>query len=154
MTNTAPRVVRIERVLRATPERVYAACTNAELLARWMSPVGHAIADVDPRPGGRLHVTMIGDDRRIEHVGEFREVAPGRRLVFTWTSPYTGPEPSIVTIEIEPVANGTHLRLTHESLPAEGVESHGGGWALMLDRLENLLGLEGFTPVEEVPHGP
>jgi uncharacterized protein YndB with AHSA1/START domain len=151
MTDATPRVVRIQRVLRATPERVFAAWTDAALIARWMSPVGHAIAYVEPRPGGALHVTMVGDDRRIEHVGEFREVVPGRRLVFTWISPFTGPEPSVVTVELVAVADGTELRLTHEALPPEEAESHGGGWGLMLDRLEALLAL---APLEEARHGP
>jgi uncharacterized protein YndB with AHSA1/START domain len=153
VTEEVPRVVRIRRVLRATPDRVFAAWTDAGLIARWMSPVGNAIADVDPRPGGRLHVTMVGDDRRIEHVGEFREVEPDRRLVFTWISPFTGPEPSVVTIELEPVANGTELRLIHESLPAGEVESHGGGWGLMLDRLESELEAGRTALAEEASHG-
>ena len=122
MTEAAPRVVRIHRLIRATPERVFAAWTQAALIARWMSPVGDAIAEVDARPGGKLRVTMVGDDRRIEHVGEFREVTPGHRLVFTWISPFTGPEPSVVTVELEPASNGTELTLTHETLPAAAVE--------------------------------
>jgi len=139
MNDSAPRVVHIRRRIRATPERVFAAWTDPSLIAQWMSPVGHAVAEVDPRAGGRLTVTMVGDDRRIEHVGEFREVTPGQRLVFTWISPFTGPRPSVVTIELEAVAGGTELRLTHEALPADSVESHEGGWGLMLDRLATLL---------------
>ena len=139
MTNIAPRAVSIHRLIRATPERVFAAWTDAVMIARWMTPVGHAIADVDPRPGGKLQVTMVGDDRRIEHVGEYREVVPGRRLVFTWSSPFTGPEPSVVTIELRAVASGTELTLTHETLPAEAIESHSGGWGVMLDRLDAVL---------------
>jgi uncharacterized protein YndB with AHSA1/START domain len=136
VTKTAPRVVRIQRLLHAPPDRVFEAWTNPSLIARWMSPIGHAIADVDPRPGGRFRVTMIGDGRRIEHDGEFREVTPYRRLVFTWMSPFTGAEPSVVTVELQPVADGTELMLTHEALPPEAVEPHAGGWGRMLDRLD------------------
>jgi uncharacterized protein YndB with AHSA1/START domain len=139
MTDGDRHVVRVERVLRATPESIFAAWTDATLIARWMSPVGHAVAAVNARPGGRLEVTMIGDGRRIEHVGEYREVVAGRRLVFTWRSPYTGPEASIVTVDLEPVDGGTRLTLTHEALPPDAVESHGGGWGLMLDRLATVV---------------
>jgi uncharacterized protein YndB with AHSA1/START domain len=129
------RVVRITRLLRASPDRVFEAFTDPLLLARWMSPVGHAIAEVEARPGGRLHVTMVGEGQRIEHTGEYRELVSGRRVVFSWLSPYTGPEPSIVTVELEGREGGTQLTLTHEALPADAVESHAGGWGRMLDRL-------------------
>jgi uncharacterized protein YndB with AHSA1/START domain len=136
MTDAAPPLtVRIERTLPASPERVFAAWTDPTSLARWISPVGHAEAEVEPWAGGRLRVTMIGDGRTIEHTGEYRELVPGRRLVFSWRSPYTGEEASVVTVELEAVANGTTLTLVHERLPADAVESHGGGWTLILDRL-------------------
>ena len=92
MKLTSPAsAVRIERVVPASPERVFAAWTDPALLARWMSPVGRAEAEVEPWVGGRLRVTMIGPDVRIDHTGVYRELVPGRRLVFTWQSPYTGP---------------------------------------------------------------
>jgi uncharacterized protein YndB with AHSA1/START domain len=104
-----------------------------------MSPVGHAEAEVEPWVGGRLHVTMIGAGVRIEHRGEYTEVVPGRRLVFTWDSPYTGPGSSRVRVELEPTKAGTRLTLVHEQLPADQVDSHRGGWVPMLDRLEEVL---------------
>ena len=132
-------VVRIERLLAASPERVFAAWTDATSLARWLSPVGHAEADVEPWVGGRLRVAMVGSDVRIEHTGEYRELVPARRLVFTWQSPYTGPHPSVVTVELEPVAGGTLLTLTHEQLPLDQLDSHAGGWGAILDRLADEL---------------
>lgn len=140
MTRTSPpAVVRIERLIAAPPARVFAAWLDPALLARWMSPVGHAEADIEPRVGGRLRVSMIDGDVRIEHRGQYRELVPDRRLVFTWQSPYTGPDPSVVTVELEPVEAGTRLTLIHERLPAEAVESHRSGWGPMLDRLGELV---------------
>lgn len=78
---------------------------------------------------------MVGDGMRIEHTGVYREVVPDRRFVFTWQSPYTGPAPSLVTVELEPRDGGTHLTLTHESLPIDEVEPHAEGWTRILDRL-------------------
>jgi uncharacterized protein YndB with AHSA1/START domain len=125
----------VRRLLPAPPDRVYAAWTDPATLSRWLSPIGRADAEIDPRVGGRLRVTMIGPDTRIEHTGEYRELVPGRRLVFTWQSPYTGPGPSVVTVDLEATDGGTSLTLAHERLPADQVESHGGGWGLILDRL-------------------
>lgn len=136
---TSTPIVRIEQLIAAPPERVFAAWIDPDLLANWMSPLGHAEAEVEPWVGGRLRVTMIGGDVRIEHRGEYREVVPDRRLVFTWQSPYTGPEPSVVTVRLEPAEAGTLLTVIHERLPADAVESHRGGWRPMLDRLVELL---------------
>jgi uncharacterized protein YndB with AHSA1/START domain len=137
-TPSAP-TVRIQRVIAAAPDRVFAAWIDPDRLAQWMSPVGRAEAEVEPWVGGRLRVTMIGDGVRIEHQGEYRDVVPDRRLVFTWQSPYTGPEPSIVTVELEPSEAGTVLTLIHEQLPIDRVESHRNGWRPMLDRLAELV---------------
>jgi uncharacterized protein YndB with AHSA1/START domain len=132
----------IRRVLAATPERVFTAWTDASWLARWMSPVGHARVEADPRPGGRLRVVMVGDGREIEHVGEFVEVEPPYRLSFTWRSAYTGDRPSRVTIELAATAGGTELTLRHQRLPAGAAASHRSGWGTMLDRLASVLGTE------------
>lgn len=142
----ADEALEIRRTLAASPERVFAAWTDASWLARWMSPVGHARVEADPRPGGRLRVVMVGDGRDIEHVGEFLEVEPPHRLSFTWSSPYTGDRPSRVIVELAATDGGTDLMLRHERLPAGAASSHRGGWGSMLDRLAGMLGL----PAEEV----
>ena len=138
----------MRRTLPASPDRVFAAWTDASWLARWMSPVGHARVEADPRPGGRLQVVMVGEGREIEHVGEFLEVEPPPRLRFTWSSPYTGDRPSVVTIELAAIRGGTDFMLRHERLPAGAATSHRGGWGTMLERLAGLL-----EPNEEESHG-
>ena len=127
--------VELHRLLPATAEEVFAAWTDPELMARWLSAGGHAEAEVDLRVGGRFRVTMVGQGQRIEHTGEYLEVAPPRRLAFTWASPFTGPEPTVVTVELSPAENGTELLLRHERLPEDQVKPHTGGWGRMLDRL-------------------
>lgn len=136
---SAPGALRIERVLPASAEEVFAAWTTPDRMAGWMSPVGHAEAEVELRPGGAFRVTMVGDDLHLEHTGTYLEIDPPRRLVFTWTSPYTGPEPSLVTVELHPHDDGTRLVLVHERLPTGVVESHRHGWGTMLERLAEAL---------------
>jgi uncharacterized protein YndB with AHSA1/START domain len=130
----------IRRRLPAPPERVFAAWTDPGWLERWMSPVGHARVEADPRVGGRLRVVMIGEGREIEHLGEYLEVAPPYRLSFTWESQFTGGQPSRVTVVLEAAGDGaTELTLRHELLPPAAAASHEGGWGTMLGRLAQRL---------------
>jgi uncharacterized protein YndB with AHSA1/START domain len=111
-----------------------------------MSPVGTVEAEVDLRVGGALRIVMRGEGTVIEHFGKYIEIDPPRRLVFTWASPYTGAEPSLVTLELEPAgAEGTHLLLVHSQLPESVAKSHRHGWGTMLDRLSGKLPA-GATP--------
>lgn len=103
-----------------------------------MTPVGNAEAELDVRVGGRLRIVMRGDGMTIVHTGEYLEVDPPRRLVFTWSSPYTE-GPSVVTVDLLPSGDETELVLTHSALPAQIVESHRGGWSAMIARLSGQL---------------
>ena len=128
----------VRRTLSAPAERVFAAWLEPASMARWLSPFADAAATVDPRVGGAFRVLMRGMGQEIEHTGEYREIDPPHRLVFTWRSPYTGHEPSLVTIELRPLPPGdrTELTLTHERLPAAEVENHRGGWGTILGNLD------------------
>jgi uncharacterized protein YndB with AHSA1/START domain len=111
-------------------------------MADWLSPRGHAEAEVDVRIGGSFRIVMVHSDTQIEHTGTYLELDPPRRLVFTWISPYTGPDPSVVTVELQPAGAGTRLVLTHERLPGDVVDGHRNGWAAMLERLAEALARE------------
>jgi uncharacterized protein YndB with AHSA1/START domain len=130
----APTLV-VRRQLRASPERVFAAWTQPDALSRWMSPFALAEASLDLRVGGAFRIVMQGPDREIAHTGEYLEVDPPHRLVFTWRSPYTGPTPSVVTVELQADGDYTALTLTHAQLPADQVEPHRGGWGQILANL-------------------
>ncbi len=139
-------IVRIERTIMAPVERVFAAWLELATMARWLSPTGHARAEVDGTVGGTFRIVMLDPDgvlgppgASIEHTGRYLEIRPPSRLAFTWASPFTGPQPSKVTIELEPVGGATRLTLRHEQLPAHAVESHGGGWGSMLYNLARIL---------------
>jgi uncharacterized protein YndB with AHSA1/START domain len=127
--------VRIEMALPAPIENVYAAWTQPEAMARWLAPMGHADVEADVRVGGRFRLVMIGAGMSIEHTGEYLTVEPPRKLSFTWQSPYTGAEPSVVTVILTPDGDSTHLLLLHERLPEDAAGSHRGGWRAILQRL-------------------
>jgi uncharacterized protein YndB with AHSA1/START domain len=137
---SGPGVIEIRRRLPAPPAEVFKWWTEADRLREWMSPVGRVEAQVDLRVGGALRIVMRGEGTVIEHVGEYIEIDPPRRLVFTWTSPFTGAEPSLVTLELEPEgSDATQLLLVHSRLPESVATSHRDGWGTMLDRLSGKL---------------
>ena len=137
LTGTA---LTIEREFRAAIEDVFDAWTNPARMAEWMSPVGHAEATVDLAVDGRFRVTMINGQTRIEHTGTYLVVDPPNDLSFTWHSPYTGSEPSVVTVSLVARGTATRMVLTHRRLPEDQVGPHSQGWGSMLDRLDSHLG--------------
>ena len=75
--------------------------------------------------------------------GEYRELEPGRKIVFSWQwqedEEWEG-YLSIVTVELEETDKGTEVRLRHESLTSEkSRQGHTEGWNSVLDKLEEYL---------------
>ncbi len=131
----SPETLRVSRVLPANPETVFAAWTDAASLRQWFFPGDVTVtrAEIDARVGGRLVIDMRGNEsgRDFPHEGEFLEVEPPRRLVFTWRSPGEGE--SQVTIELAPRDGGTELTLIHERVPDRKMrENYRSGWTKIL----------------------
>ena len=83
------------------PEKVFAAWTEPETLARWFGPVeGTSIEARDrPRVGGRYHITMIVPTASSTTCcGVYREIVPNEKLVFTWHWKTTPERESLVTV--------------------------------------------------------
>jgi uncharacterized protein YndB with AHSA1/START domain len=129
----------------ATPETIWEFLVDPEKATRWMG----MSATLEAEPGGLYRVEVIpGHTAR----GEFVELDPPRRLVYTWgweegesTVP---PSSSTIEIELVPEGEGTSVRLVHSDLPsAESADSHGHGWQHYLDRLAIAAG--GADPGED-----
>jgi uncharacterized protein YndB with AHSA1/START domain len=126
----------VEREIRidASPETVFAYFTDPARMTRWKG----RSATLDPRPGGAYRVEI--NDRAVVR-GEFVEVTPYSRLVFTWGWEGSDPEhpvpPGSSTVEVvlEPDGGGTLVRLRHRDLPAGQGELHDQGWTHYLGRL-------------------
>jgi uncharacterized protein YndB with AHSA1/START domain len=122
--------LRREIRIAAAPETVLAFLTHPEKLLRWAG----THAESDPRPGG-VRRTTINPGHVVS--GEYVEVTPHRRLVFTfgWVdSPRMPPGSSVVEIALVPDDGGTALRLVHRA-PAADHEGHGEVWDHYLPRL-------------------
>ena len=72
------------------------------------------------------------------HKGEYRELDPPRRIVFTWTS--AAVDESIVTVEFQETKKGTRLTLTHDLIPSDELrQKHEGGWVSCLNSLDKVV---------------
>ena len=125
-----------ERQIDASPETVFAFFTDPEKLTRWLADE----ATLDPRRGGVCHQIHIGQDgKRYSMRGEFVEVSPPERVVFTWGFENEDmdlrPGASTVEVTLEPRDAGTWLKLVHRDLPESERGDHDAGWGTMLDRL-------------------
>jgi uncharacterized protein YndB with AHSA1/START domain len=130
----------VERVIAAPPSVVYAYLTESEKWARWQG-VG---ATIQSTPGGVFALTMPAGATA---QGEFVDLVPGQRVVFTWGwVGHPSVPPGSTTVEIELIAEGssTRIRLTHTGLPPEEVPIHAAGWNRYLPRLAMVS--EGFDP--------
>ena len=97
-------------------------------------------AKADVRVGGRFHVGFRGNDGGQHDVsGIYKEVVPGRRLVFSWAWRTTPERCSLVTVDLKPDGDSTILTLTHEQFFDEKArDDHRDGWGMALDKLEEL----------------
>jgi uncharacterized protein YndB with AHSA1/START domain len=129
----AGAAVEIEVRIAASPEAVFEFFTDPDKMIQWMG----RSAELDVRPGGVFRCDING---RNVASGEYVELDPPRRVVFTWgwesaESP-TAPGSSTVEVLLVPDGDGTHLRLIHRDLPgAESATAHRHGWEHYAGRL-------------------
>lgn len=130
----------VKRVIKASPEEVFEAFTNPQIMTRWF--YGHEgwTAEVSStlEVGRKYTLTMNATDgKQHKHVGEYVEIAPPEKLVFTWNSDFV--QDTVVTVYFREVGNGTEVTVEHEFLPTdEAREDHRKGWTVCLGNLERL----------------
>jgi uncharacterized protein YndB with AHSA1/START domain len=135
----------MERTFAAPAEAVFDAWTNPEVMRRWF----HAQhdwetteAEVDLRVGGAVRVVMRDPEQDAEYGGggQYTEIDPPRRLVFTWIWD-DQPTRMLIEVDFEEQGGATLVRFTHTGLwSEEAVRDHEGGWGRCFDNLERALG--------------
>jgi uncharacterized protein YndB with AHSA1/START domain/predicted enzyme related to lactoylglutathione lyase len=136
----------VKRLIKAPPERVFAAWTKPEEIVQWFGPeTCQALsAETQPRAGGAYQIRVRGDQiGEVEVRGVYREVKAPSRLVFTWQwsgNPQLEFGESLVTAEFVPVDGATDIQVTHEKLPNPALrDDHAMGWNGCLDKLQKKL---------------
>ncbi|GAB2879170.1 SRPBCC family protein [Uliginosibacterium flavum] len=137
--------VRLQRVLRSTPEKIYRAFLNADALAKWIPPYGFfcKVHHMDARVGGSFKMSFENFTTGQGHSfgGEYLELVPGERLRYTdkFDDPNL-PGAMLVTVSMKPVSCGTELLIVQEGIPAViPLEMCYLGWQESLAQLANLV---------------
>jgi uncharacterized protein YndB with AHSA1/START domain len=140
------------RVLRAPRPVVFRALTDPVELAKWWGPHGFTTpsAEVDLRVGGSYRFAMQPPEGDLFYLtGEFREVDPPARLVYTfrWEDPTPDDRETVVTLLLRDLGESTELVFTQGTFAAERRRAlHEGGWTNSLDRLEELMSSAAQAP--------
>ena len=117
-----PFTIRLHRVLKAPPERVYRAFTDAAAMCKWLPPHGFTgtMHHMDPKVGGtwRMSFTNLSAGGSHSFGGEYLELEPGKKL--RYTSRFDDPNlpgEMTTTIELTAVFCGTEMNVTQEGIP-------------------------------------
>ena len=137
--------VRLHRVLRAPPDRVYRAFLNPEAMAKWLPPHGFTgkVHQIDAKVGGgyRMSFTNFGTGKSHSFSATYVELTPHERIRHTdqFDDPNL-PGQMHVTISLAKVACGTELSIVQEGIPAAiPVEFCYLGWQESLSLLAHVV---------------
>jgi uncharacterized protein YndB with AHSA1/START domain len=143
-TNT----VRLHRVLKTTPERLYRAFLNPEAMCKWLPPHGFTgkVHHLEAKVGGtyRMSFTQFGTGHTHSFGGEYLELVPNERIRHTdrFDDPNL-PGEMTVTVSLKKVSCGTELNVLQEGIPAAiPAEQCYLGWQESLTLLAQLVEAE------------
>lgn len=143
-----PNTVRLHRMLRASPERVYRAFLEADAMAKWLPPNGFVgkVHQMEARGGGRFKMSFTNFSSGKSHAfgGEFLELVRYERIRYTDVFDDSNlPGVIQVTVSLRKVAVGTELQIVQEGIPdVIPVEACYLGWQESLVLLAKLVEAE------------
>src|SRR5687768_13300455 len=117
-----PSTIKLHRVLRAPPERVYRAFLDADALVKWMAPNGFTakVHSIDAKVGGsyRMSFTNFTTGKSHSFGGEYTEIKPNERIRYTdkFDDPNL-PGAMKMSAEFKKVSVGTELSIVQEGVP-------------------------------------
>src|SRR3954462_5226030 len=122
MTTNKTNTVRLHRVLRATPERVYRAFLDADAMAKWLPPNGFTgkVHQMDAKVGGahRMAFTNFTTGQSHSFGGEYLELVPHERIRYTDRFDDANlPGEMQTTVTLKKVSCGTELNVVQERVP-------------------------------------
>jgi uncharacterized protein YndB with AHSA1/START domain len=148
MSTTTANTIRLHRVLRTTPEKIYRAFLDADALAKWLPPNGFTckVHHLDAKVGGNYKMSFTNFTTGKSHSfgGTYLELKPDERICYTDKFDAPGlPGDMRTTITLNPVSCGTELSITQEGVPAAiPAEACYLGWQESLTLLAKLVEAE------------
>jgi len=137
--------VRLHRVIRAAPERIYRAFLDADAMAKWLPPYGFTckVHHMDVRVGGTFRMSFTNFTSGHGHAfgGEYLDLVPNERIRYTdkFDDPSL-PGAMETTVSLRPVSCGTELTIVQEGIPEViPVEMCHLGWQESLAQLQTLV---------------
>ncbi len=137
--------VRLHRVLRANPERVYKAFLDADAMTKWLPPYGFTgkVHHLDAKIGGTYKMSFTNFTTGYSHSfgGEYRELTPSVRVRYSgkFDDPNMASEMQ-TTVSLVPVSCGTELNVVQEGIPEViPIEMCYLGWQESLAQLAKLV---------------
>ncbi|MCZ6859298.1 MAG: SRPBCC domain-containing protein [Alphaproteobacteria bacterium] len=140
----------VEGYFAASPAKVFEAWTDPNIVLKWFGRASNSLhsATIDLRPGGAWQfLKSKDDDKSIGFEGQYQDIQPGEKLVFSWAhvithangereaTPY-----SRVEVIFTPKGKGTHVRLVHSAIRSQDARRGiGGGWEAAFNFLVNAL---------------
>jgi len=139
------RAVRLHRVLRAKPDKVYRAFIEPGALAKWLPPYGFTctVHHLEARVGGTFKMSFHNFSTGNGHSfgGEYLELVPGKRI--RYTDKFDDPNlPGVLQVEVvlEPVICGTDMKIVQDNIPeAIPLEMCYLGWQESLAQLATVV---------------
>jgi uncharacterized protein YndB with AHSA1/START domain len=137
--------VRLHRVLRTKPERIYKAFLNAEAMAKWLPPYGFTctVHHLDAKVGGtfRMSFTNFTTGNGHSFGGEYLELVPSQKI--SYSDKFDDPNmPGVMktTVTLTPVLCGTEISIVQEGIPEMiPTEMCYLGWQESLEQLAKLV---------------
>ena len=139
-----PSTIRLHRVLRATPERIYRAFTDADAMAKWLPPYGFTchVSHLDAKVGGTFKMAFTNFTSGNSHAfgGKYLELKPGELIRYTDTFDDPNlPGEMQVTVTLKKVSCGTDMTIVQEGVPnVIPAEACYQGWQESLAQLARL----------------
>lgn len=141
----ATGTIRLHRVLRAKPERIYKAFLNAEAMAKWLPPYGFTctVHHMDAKVGGTFKMSFTNFTTGNSHSfsGEYLELVPSQKI--SYSDKFDDPNlPGVMkaTVTLTPVLCGTEIAIVQEGIPEViPPEMCYLGWQESLVQLANLV---------------
>ena len=139
-----PSTIKLHRVFKTTPDRLYKAFITPEAMVKWLPPNGFTakVHSMDARVGGKYKMSFTNFTTGSTHSfgGDYLELVPGKRIVHTDVFDAGPPGTMKVTIDIKKVMVGAEIHIVQEGVPdAIPAEACYLGWSESLDLLKMLV---------------